>query len=288
MDIRHAKDSVQSPLLLIGLMLWLTLVTTPHVFADQSFRLRAHTSLQNLPTTDDIKAEINFGRSVAARILGKFQLYSDDELTRYVNLVGKAVALHSERTEINYYFGIIQDEHANAYSAPGGYIFITTGALQQMEDEAELAAVLAHEIAHVTEKHIVKELNIKGIDSSATSSLGQILSGTTNTTKAIFNQIVDKAVNILLEKGYKQQDELDADRIAIQLMALTGYDPTALSRYLSRLQSLAESNKEETANHTHPPSEKRFNNIASLMQEEQLDASHFTKTSSRFKQYVTF
>jgi predicted Zn-dependent protease len=278
-------DSLK-PITLIAIILSLLTCLPFPTYADQEFRLRAHVEEQNSLVTNDVRAEINFGRNVAARILGRYRLANDEQLNRYVNLVGKATALNSNRTEIDYYFAVLDTSHVNAYSAPGGYIFITSGALSRMEDEAELAAVLAHEIAHITEKHIVKDLNIRASDTSVAASLGRIVGGSSATAETAFAQAVDKAVEILFEKGFQQQDELDSDTISVQLLTTTGYDPTALARYLARLQQTLHEIPDEAAS-THPPTEARLNHLASLIEAENLDALNFPKLSDRFKKYVT-
>ena len=106
-----------------------------------------------LQKLDSPKAEREVGYKTAARILGSTPLVNDQELTRYVNLVGKALAANSPGQSYNWTFGIIQTEDINAFAAPGGYIFVTKGLLRQLTNEDQLAAVLAHEIAHVRFKH---------------------------------------------------------------------------------------------------------------------------------------
>jgi predicted Zn-dependent protease len=209
---------------------------------------------------DDIRAEILFGRDVAARILGKYGGYENDALTRYVNLVGKAVALHAGRPEIEYRFAVLNTDTVNAFAAPGGYIFVTRGALEMMDDEAELAGVLAHEVAHVQERHIVKDLDIKASDKSQGAALAGLISGTSDTMRAAFQQMVDKAVDMLLETGYKKQDEMDADRIATSLISIAGYDPTALKRYLKAIEAV-KGDRIETLSKTHPSFASRIESI---------------------------
>ena len=255
--------------------------------ARQNFRERAHTDTQTAHSAGDIKAEIAFGRSIAARILGRYTLHEDAQLTRYVNLIGTALALHSSRTEIDYYFAVIESPHANAYSAPGGYIFITTGALKHMQDEAELAAVLAHEIAHVTERHIVKVLNIRGTDTSAVAGFGRLLSSSSNTAQTAITQAVDKAINILFAEGYQQQDELSSDRVAVELLAATGYDTLALSRYLMRLEQTLNHSETQHAM-THPPSAERQASLHDFLKQESLDTLDFPNATNRFNHYVSF
>ncbi len=250
---------------------------------------RERVSATALTTTDaliaDVKAEIEFGREVAARILGKYPLSKDDALLRYVSLVGGSVARHSGRTELAYRFGVLETDDLNAYAAPGGYIFITRGALALMEDEAELAAVLAHEIAHVTQKHIVKELDIKGMQKSPEAGITHLLGGTGDPLRIAFAQAVDKAIDLLFSSGYKRQDEFEADRVGTLLAAQSGYDPLALQRYLERVSRI-KGRQSAILTHTHPPFANRLAALRTLSDEEGLNAISAQNLKSRFVQHT--
>lgn len=250
----------------------------------QTFRQRIHIQALTDVTAEDIRAEIGFGREVAARVLGHFPLFRDQALTRYINLVGTALAAQSGRPELNFHFAILDSNSVNAFSAPGGYIFITRGALEMARDEAELAAVLAHEIAHVSERHIVKALNVRASDDSGAAGLGRILSAGADTTRVAFMQAVDQAVKILFENGYSQRDELQADRVATLLLVNTDLDPLALRRYLTRVQTVDK--QAEAINTTHPPSAERLESLDRLIMEENLAGLHLAKNTTRFKRYV--
>jgi predicted Zn-dependent protease len=252
---------------------------------DQSFRHRIHSQALTITTADDVKAEISFGQNVAARILGRFNIYDDAELNHYINLVGTALAANSDRSDLKFRFAVLDTDSVNAYSAPGGYIFVTRGAIALMEDEAELAGVLAHEIAHVSERHIVNALNIRATDSDAGSGLSRLLGAGNSTTQVAFTQAIDQAVEILFARGYQQQDELDADRVGTLLLAATGYDPLALKRYLERVQSLDDENS-RAMNTTHPPSRQRLLNIEQTVTEEGLESINLARAKTRFDRYV--
>lgn len=201
-------------------------------------------------TSEDVAAEVQFGRNVAARILGRYSLQEDEALTRYVNLVGRSVAAYSSRPELEFRFAVLASHSVNAYATPGGYIFVTRGALDQMQDEAELAAVLAHEIAHVSERHIVKALNVGAAQADATAGLSRLLGSAAEPTRTAFTQALDKAMALLFDQGLEQKDEFESDRVATELLMLTGYDPGALRRYLDRISEIG---RRQTVTHTHPP-----------------------------------
>lgn len=250
----------------------------------QSFRLRSNDIAAQVVTKSDIEAEIRFGRDVAARVLGRFPLEDNAALTRYLNLIGTAVAAHSSRSDLNFHFALLDSDTINAYSAPGGYVFITRGALKLAQDESELAAVLAHEIAHISQRHIVKALNIRGADNSGSAGMSHLLGGSGDTARVAFSQAVDQAVAILFEKGYSQQDELEADQVATLLLAQSGYDPLALRRYLARAQSV--DHHSAALNTTHPPSKQRLQALDRLISDEHLDELNGVRNSARFKRYV--
>lgn len=230
---------------------------------------------------EDVRAEINFGREVAARILGRFKLNRDDILTRYVNLVGHSLLRHTNRPELDFHFAVLDSDTINAYTAPGGYIFITLGALTLMEDEAELAGVLAHEIAHATEKHIVRELNIKGSEQSAAAGLAHLLGGAGDPTKMAFVQAVDMAMDLLFTKGLNKQDEFVSDEIGTFLLATAGYDPSALQRYLLKVKKSRE-DKLQVLYSTHPAFEERLAALALAISENGLNNLQLPTLKERF------
>lgn len=257
------------------------------VSADNNFRLRAHQNNNDINTLSDVEAEIKFGKTISARILGQFKEYENTELKRYVSLVGKSLAMNSSRDEISFHFSVLDADFINAYSAPGGYIFITKAAIKAMKDESELAAVLAHEIAHITEKHIVNEFKIKGVDDSATAGLSNILGSSSSSAKVAFTQSVENAVNKLINKGFKKEEELDADKVALLLLAATGYDTSSMHRYLKRVKRINKKNKSrETQKPTHPPTSQRLKSLKKISKEEGLDKLNLPKAKSRFNKYV--
>jgi len=236
-------------------------------------------------TSEDVAEEIRFGREIAARIIGRYGLYDNDELMKYVNLVGRTVAMNTGRQEIEFRFAVLNSEEVSAYAAPGGYIFVTRGAIEHMQDEAELAGTLAHEIAHVTQKHIVKELNIQATDTSAASSLARLIGGTTEAARTAFAQAVDKALDMLFKDGYKREDEIEADRTGVTYAAMSGYDPAGLPRYLLRIGPAKEKNT-EVLDKTHPGFQDRVNWLNEKITTDGLDAAGAKTAKERFEKAV--
>jgi predicted Zn-dependent protease len=245
-------------------------------------RLRLHQLVENQTGEADVVAEVRFGEDVAARILGREKLSADTNLQRYVSLLGTALALHADRPELSFYFAVLDDDAVNAYSAPGGFVFITQGAVRAAQNEAELAAILAHEIAHVSRRHIVHELNIHGAEQSDLSALTRFLGASADTARVALAQAVDKALDVLFDSGYNVQQELEADSVATLLLAEAGYDPTALRRFLARVESPA-----TTGMKTHPGAEQRDAALNTLLAEEKLERLPNNATQqTRFDAYV--
>ncbi len=104
------------------------------------FRQRVSSGDEGL--SSDIDEEVRFGREVAARVIARYGLYDNPKLMKYVNLVGHVISRTTNRPELEFHFAVLNTDEINAYAAPGGYVFVTRGALLRMRDEAELAGVL--------------------------------------------------------------------------------------------------------------------------------------------------
>lgn len=236
-------------------------------------------------TSEDVSEEIRFGREVAARIIGRYGLYKNDDLANYVNLVGRAVAMNTGRQELAFRFAVLNSDEVNAYAAPGGYVFITRGAISRMRDEAELAGVLGHEIAHVTRRHIVKELNIQASDASAASGFARLIGGTSEAARTAFSQAVDKALDMLFKDGYKREDEIDADRTGVSFAAMADYEPAGLPRYLQRIGPAKEKNT-EALDRTHPRYQDRVEWLNEQIKADGLDAAGTKTGKERFAEQM--
>jgi len=232
----------------------------------------------------DIEKEILFGREISAIILADRKLSPDSKLNRYLNLLGQSIVRHTNRPELEYAFAAVDSSEINAYAVPGGYIFITTATLGMMQNEAELAAVLAHEIAHVSDRHIVKALDIRADDESMTAIVSKIVGSTAETANVIFYQAVDHALALLFNKGLTVEEEYDADMQGLYLTAFAGYDPTAYPRFLERISAVVESRRGELGN-THPPFSERIKRLKKIIETEGLSELGNYKNEKRFGQY---
>lgn len=205
--------------------------------------------------TAELKREIEIGRTLAARLARRYGIVRNEELTRYVALVGGSLAAVSARSELPFQFGILNTEEVNAFACPGGYTLITLGSLRLMENEGELAAVLAHEISHTSLQHAGR-FEVK---SGWSDFLAGFLSlGGGNIINTVVSQTVDVLEKRLLEKGREKGQELEADQASVELMAQVGYNPAAAISYLGRVERAG---NREILDRTHPAIRERIRAI---------------------------
>lgn len=267
--------------LLFSVVLILTLQPqTGHSGEGKTSDWRSRTSVleRDAYSESDIDEELNFGREIAARLLGQYKMSANEKLQKYVNLVGTTLSRNCSRPELDFHFVIIESSEINAYSTPGGYIFVTTAILSKMENEAELAGVLGHEIAHVTERHIVKELSLKGAEKSAVSSIAALLGGASKSAEIAFSQAVDKAVDIIMRDGYKKEDEMQADAGAVMLCAFSGYDPSGLVTFLDKVSKV-----NGGVGKTYPMYDVRLATLQRAMADEGIAGLKLALNTERFK-----
>jgi predicted Zn-dependent protease len=195
------------------------------------------------------------GQSAALQLSSQYNLSEDPAISDYVNKVGLTVAAASPRPELVFTFGVLETETPNAFATPGGYVFVTRGALRLMEDESELAAVLAHEVAHIVKDHGLRAIQQKGLLNAA----GQAVDAT---NRSAVVSALNQPVREVLEMTYSQDQERDADTQAVAYLKASGYDPAALARFLSRLDS---GNKPRVAvMSSHPRTADRVANATKL------------------------
>jgi predicted Zn-dependent protease len=192
-----------------------------------------------LEATRDVneKQEAEIGRDYAALLVGAAPLLANPEVQRYVNRVGRWVALHTERPDLNWQFGVLDSDNINAFATPGGYVLITKGLLARLKNEAELAGVLAHETAHVVKKHHLNAMKKgKGIEAGA-NVVSMYLEQQGGRSAAAKEKLMGGMKEIML-RGLDKDDEFEADRMGVVIAARAGYDPFGLVSVLQMLQSL--------------------------------------------------
>lgn len=198
------------------------------------------------------------GGSLAVQVFNRFGgPYKNEALTRYVNLVGQAVADVSDRPDIEYHFAILNTEHPNAFATPGGYVFVSVGLLKLLRNEAELAGVLGHEIAHITHKHALKTIQrgqaLKGLTSLTLTAM--------NKDMGLFDKVIDEVSEILFTRGLDKDLEYEADKFGTEYAFRMGYNADGLKNFI---KVLGQSHKGESSifSSTHPSPGDRLGHLA--------------------------
>jgi predicted Zn-dependent protease len=175
--------------------------------------------------------ELQRGEKAAAKMPAVYGIYDElPALQDYVNAVGQKLAKNSHRPQLNYHFIVVDSPQVNAFALPGGYIHVTRGILAYLNSEAELAAVLGHEIGHVTARHSVRQYSAATVANVA-ATVGGVVAGIF--VPRLGGQLVHGVQSLLgitgdaLLSGYGRSHELEADRLGAEYLARSGYDPQA-------------------------------------------------------------
>jgi predicted Zn-dependent protease len=202
--------------------------------------------------------EARIGQQIAGNLLGAAPLVRDEGLQRYVNRVGRWVALQSDRPDLAWHFGVIESDDLNAFAAPGGYVFLTKGLYQKLKNEAELAGVLGHEIGHVIRKHHLKLLQ----KSQGIAALGGFLGKKLKNENEVVQNFIGNGAEVVA-RGLDKDAEYEADRIGVVLSARAGYDPYALPAVLAEIGHVAKTDKSVSLLFkTHPQPEERLGQLS--------------------------
>jgi predicted Zn-dependent protease len=224
-----------------------------------------------------LEEENRIGRQISGNLLGAVPLVRDDKLQKYVNLVGQWVAQNSGRKDVTWRFGVLDTEAINAFAAPGGYIFVTKGLYRRLNSEAELAGVLAHEIAHVTQKHHLKVLK----QSSLIGALGQVASQKAQGSDQMVQNLIGNGAEIMA-RGLDKNAEYEADRVGVVYAARAGYEPWGLPSVLQDLAGLpAGDTRTSLLYKTHPHPADRLAQLGEAVG-SRLDAVVGKDPTSRF------
>lgn len=238
-------------------------IASPNETANSTESTKANSTTTSPETTFNWKnpstsEEITLGREIAGNLLGAAPLVKDAALQKYVNSVGRWVASQSERPELPWRFGVIESDDLNAFAAPGGYIMLTKGLYKKLQNEAQLAGVLGHEIAHVVKKHQLKVLQKQQL-----LSMG---AGLLSDKYAKDNALVSKAIGSGAEISARSLDksaEYEADRLGLSYATRAGYEPYGLADVL---QTLGQSSNSDASVallfKTHPHPDERLSALS--------------------------
>jgi len=227
------------------------LASTGYVTTDQANGLlSAGTGL--VKSQEDLTPEQEYylGRAVSASLLAKFPPRRSAPASRYLNEIGMSLVSVSDTPETfaGYRFAVVESREINAFSAPGGFVYISSAFVSELPDEDATAAVLAHEIAHVVKRHGTNAISNAQLFSALTeaSQAGASIAASKVSSPVnlgpitgVFAESVSGVVDTLLTKGFDRSQEYEADLYAAELLQRAGYDPNALVRVLAILETHA-------------------------------------------------
>ncbi len=207
----------------------------------------------NLVTSTE---EVAMGQEFATEIETQFEVYDDAELTAYVQSVGGRIAAVCHRQDIDYHFAVIRSDEMNAFALPGGFIYVYTGLMKVLDNEAQLAAVLAHEVGHVTARHSTERLTaMYGTQIAVSLLLGQ--------NPEEYKVLIANIFSTTGFLAYSRANEYEADRLGTTYTSLAGYDPEGMAELLGKFVDTEEREplKLEEWLSTHPPARDRIGKV---------------------------
>jgi predicted Zn-dependent protease len=206
--------------------------------------------------------EIAYGQQADAEIRREMGVYDDPNVQRYVADIGQRLAQLSHRPNLPWTFTVVDHQAVNAFALPGGYIYITRGILPYLDDEAELAGVLGHEIAHVSARHAAQQVTRSGLGGIGLTVLSIFVPATRP-----FGDVTSAALGVAFLK-YGRDDERESDRLGMEYAARGGWDPAGVPDFLATLARIDELSARGIPNwlSTHPEPAERVVEAQPLIQ----------------------
>ena len=220
MPARGLRKQITLASLTLTLAVTLVACATNPVTGDKEFSLMSEAQ------------EVQLGQEMDAQVKREMGVYNDPELQRYVSEVGLRLARASERPHLPWHFTVVDEPAVNAFALPGGYIYVTRGILAFLHNEEQMAGVLGHEIGHVTARHSAQQYT-----KATSAGLGLTLLSIFVPEARPLTGAAETALGVLFLK-HGRDDELQADRLAAQYTAKTGWDPRGVAGMLRTLQRL--------------------------------------------------
>lgn len=230
--------------------------------------------------------EYYIGRAVAATVLTNYKTYTKADLEAYLNKICRTITENSDQSELynGYHVKMLDSDEVNAFATSGGHIFVTRGMLKCVDSEDALAAVLAHEISHIQLKHSLSAIKTSRWVTVGTTTLTAAASLDDEYSKDM-NEIVTNIINSMVNNGYSQSQEFEADDKALYLMADAGYNPAAMDSLLEKMNEL-QGGRKTGFYKTHPSPEKRIKNVNKTIKDVPAPVDTTDARKSRFAAIV--
>lgn len=218
--------------------------------------------------------EARFGRAMMVQIRASGVIAEDPLVTEYINDIGNRIAAHSNDGTHEFEFFVVNDHRINAFAMPGGYIGVHSGLIEATRNEDELAGVIAHEVAHVTQRHIARAIHANQRQGILTTALmlGAIIAGMASDDSDVMGAGVAIAQGSAVQQqiNFTRSNEYEADRIGIGALHDAGYDPHGMASFfevISRMQPAAPEMRAPEFLRTHPVSTARIAEARARAQE---------------------
>jgi len=232
-----------------------------------------------------IPSDIDLGRAIVLKFITDQGLVSDDNLMKYISMLGTHIKNSTPLYDVPFYFAVLDQDYVNSFAAPGGYILITRGCLESMENEGELAAVLAHEMAHIVKRHGLKELSRQKERVKSSKAMDDLDSmamdkGMMPDDMAGYESL-DRMTNEMFQrliKGRLQADEFEADKYGTVFLGAAGYYPGGMVDLLKRISSTRDARYV-----SHPDEKVRIKNIKRTIKDSRLNKIKGLTEQERFK-----
>ncbi|HZK19474.1 MAG TPA: M48 family metalloprotease [Treponemataceae bacterium] len=237
--------------------------------------------------------EYYIGRAVAGSILGRYELVDSPMMESYLNKICMSLVINSPIPEIynGYHVAIIDSENINAFATPGGHILVTSGLIRATANEEELAAVIAHEIAHIQCKHAIKAIKSTRATSAITATASTVIAaGDNKNLKNLvdgFGDTIDDVISTMIDSGYSQSTEFEADETGMQLLYFAGYNPYAMRKMLVALEKNIGNSKAGFGS-THPSPNNRIKNIKKAEKNLRKKYADFSEVEMTFEQKIRY
>ena len=227
--------------------------------------------------------EIRLGQDLGGRLLGAMPPLPDPEVQAFVNRLGRWLSLQTERPDLPWHFAIVANDSLGAFATPGGNVFVTSALVSLMRDESELAGVLAHEIAHVIERHHVNAVMKKARAGLTRDLVADVAAEYTGGNPMVAQVLLDSGMNVYAS-GLDHEDEFAADKAGMLLAARAGYDPFGLLMLLTTLDALDPAEpRASLLFSTHPDTRTRVERLADLTEDLQADYPSLLRSAERFE-----
>lgn len=222
--------------------------------------------------------EKTIGGSLALEVFQRYGgMYPSQPLQRYITLVGTPLAEVSNRPEIDYHFAVLNTEDPNAFATPGGYVFVSIGLLRLLQNEAQLAGVLGHEIAHISKKHALQTLE----RSKFLQGVGNLSSAVLSKDGALFDKVINQVSETLFTTGLDKNLEYEADKYGSEFAYRMGYFPAGLRNVMKVLHN-AQSGSRSVFMSTHPSYQDRYQRMNQFLSRYK-SASLFPVLANRYQ-----